>query len=51
MRTRDQMLRDAYIKRTLPELHRNGISILDIYRPRSQSGKGSSYVGKSKNKG
>ena len=45
-KTRDEMLREAYLERTLPELHRNNISILDIYRPRSQSGKGASYVGK-----
>lgn len=46
MKTRNDLVREAYLKRTIPELHRNGISILDIYRPRPQTGKGASFMGK-----
>ncbi len=50
MKTRDEMIREAYLKKTIPELHRNNVSILNIFRPRPQTGKGSSFMGKQNNK-
>lgn len=46
MMTRNEMIRQAYLKRTLPELHRNGLTAATVYKPRAQTGKGASFIGK-----